>query len=248
MAQALLYSFGALKKIQKNLIVIRTNKMKTFQRNLLSLAAATLAATTLPAAASLITVTSFSQPNPVTVRIQSTTPSTGLYVYAGGFNTTDGTNSFVSWCVDILQSTYFGSPANDYTLVNAAAVSHIGAARADALGALATQYLGSVNNASTSAAFQLAVWEIVYETAGAGYNLNSGNFSAWGASDGSLGLAQGWLSNLPGTSTHTASVWQSPTRQDLAVFTTVPEPATFGLLAAGLCGLAFVRRRRAVTA
>ena len=216
--------------------------MKILEKSLLGLTIAAAFAA-LPAAATVITVTSFAQPSPTTVHIQSVTPSTGVYVYAGGFNTTDGTNSFVSWCVDILQHTYFGQATSNYTLVAGASVAHIGAARADSLGRLASQYLGLVNNGTTSAAFQLAAWEIVYENAATAYNMGSGNFRAWGASDGSIALAQTWLGNLPGSSTYSVGVWQSPTRQDLAVFTPVPEPATLGLLAFGLIGLGFAKRK-----
>ena len=214
--------------------------MDVLKKSLLALA---VVAAVFPAYATTITVTGFSQPNPTTVHINSTAPSTAEYVYAGGFTTNDGAHSFVSWCVDILQDTFLGQATSDYTLVDAASVPQIGAARADALARLATAYLGLVNNGTTAGAFQLAVWEIVYENTGTPYNITSGNFRAWGASDASIGLAQAWLGNLAGTSTYNVSVWSSPTRQDLAVFSTVPEPAPLGLLAVGLIGLALVKRK-----
>lgn len=216
--------------------------MKTLKNSLLGLA---IAATSIPAMATVITVTGFSQPNPTTVHIVSGAPATAEYVYAAGFNTTTGAGNFVSWCVDILQDTYLNNPSlNDYTLVSAASVSQIGAVRADALARLATLYLGQVQNGASAGAFQLAVWEIVYENTGTAYNIASGNFSAYGANNSSIALAQTWLGNLAAVSTYNVNVWSSPTRQDLAVFTSVPEPGTLGLLAIGLIGLGIGKRRK----
>lgn len=196
-----------------------------------------------------LVVSGFEYPSgPTTARIQNSSPGVNANVYAGGFLTDAGGNSFTSWCVDIFQHTYFGQTVNDYSLTDGATA--LGAARSDALGRLATQALPLVTNAASSGAFQLAIWEIVNETAGNAYNLGSGNFTAANVSNGSLSLAQGWLSNLGSLNQYAVSVWRSGSRQDLAVFdrVTVPEAGSLTLLGLGLLAAGFARRRSASSA
>ncbi|MEO7387785.1 MAG: PEP-CTERM sorting domain-containing protein [Gammaproteobacteria bacterium] len=192
-----------------------------------------------------VIVSGFEYPSsPTTAHIQNSSPGVSANVYAGGFLTDAGGSSFTSWCVDIFQHTYFGQAVNDYTLTDGATA--LGASRADALGRLATQALPLVTNAAASGAFQLAIWEIVNETAGNPYNLSAGNFQASSVSSGALALAQSWLSNLGGLNQYVLGVWQSGTRQDLAVFNrvTVPEAGSLTMLGLGLLAAGIARRRQ----
>jgi len=165
-----------------------------------------------------------------------------VHAGAGTFQVTDGSNSFQAWCVDLFQNTYFGSTVNDY----ASSTSLFGSATIDKLGQLATGFLSMATNATNSAAFQLAAWEIISEPSGS-YGFDSGVFQAHGgnaASSGALTTALGWLNSLPTTSDYSVSFWVSPSRQDLVVFSPVPEPQTLALLLAGLGLISVVVRRR----
>ena len=196
------------------------------------------------ALATPIIVTGMGFPTPTTVHINSTTPPAAEFVYAGGFATSVGADTLLTWCVDILKNTYFNNAYYDAQLVDAASIGYIGQQRANALARLAAESLGLVVNGVTSGAFQLAVWEIVYENPNNTYNLGAGNFTATGASDGSITLANTWLNNLPSTSNYAVNVFFSPTRQNLATFTQVPEPSSIMLLVVGLLGLGLSKRKK----
>jgi hypothetical protein len=199
------------------------------------------------AVATPLIVSGFEYPNsPTTAHIRNTTPGANANVYAGGFLTDAGGNSFTSWCVDIFQRTNFGQTVNDYSLTDGA--SALGAARSDALGRLATHAYASVTDAANSGAFQLAIWEIVNETSGNPYNLGAGNFRASDVSNGSRALAQSWLNNLGSLNRYAVNVWRSRTRQDLAVFerVSVPEAGSLVMLSLGLLAAGVARRRQVV--
>lgn len=201
-----------------------------------------------PSMALPLVVTGFEYPSsPTTVRINNVSPSENSHVYAGGFLTSAGGDSFTSWCIDIFQRTNFGATVNDYSQTSALAA--LGAAKTQALGQLATQAYSQITNAATSGAFQIAIWEILNETAGNLYNLASGNFSVSNGTNGSIALAQTWLNNLGGPNNYVIDVWQSRSHQDLAVFrrVTVPEAGSLTILGLGLMVAGFaVRRRMAV--
>ena len=163
-------------------------------------------------------------------------------------NTSVPSDSFLAWCLDV--QGWLTSPAT-YSLLTGTDfyTGTAGAVKIGALERLATAVLPYVNTKGESGAFQLAVWEIINETAGP-YGLASGNFTVASASDGAYDLAGQWLTKLNnGTfsaDNMTLSVWKdvNDRTQDLAVFTIrVPEPDIYALMGMGLGLLAWSRRR-----
>lgn len=166
----------------------------------------------------------------------------------GGFNVHVGTGaSFEAWCMDVWQwlggsnYTFQSSPLG--LTVDAGKVT-LTQAKIDDLNRLATEAHASINSATTSAAFQAAIWEIAFDNTGA-YNIASGLFAVSGA-NAVTQQAQLWLDGLSSFSPsgYSLSVWSSPTQQDALVFTKVPTPATYTLLFAGLGLMSFTARRR----
>jgi hypothetical protein len=107
------------------------------------------------------------------------------------------------------------------------------------------EFFDNVNSANTSAAFQIAVYEILFDADGAGANVTTGIFTVQDVSATPRGIAQSWLTTItaPGYSGGTAPIriLVSPTSQDQIV--QFPAPGT-GVIALGAAGL-LARRRRA---
>ena len=179
-------------------------------------------------------------------------------VAAGGFSMTNMStipqNSFLAWCVDVygtLQS------STSYAMKTGAEFYGAGSRVLTGLERLASyafDHWTSPDNAS-SAALQLAIWEIVNEPTAA-YSLGGNEFKVTSGSTAVRGLAESWLQAVnAGTYAidQRVGIWQKgagSTTQNLAVFAPVPEPETYVLLLAGL-GLMAVyarRRQRAATA
>ena len=155
-------------------------------------------------------------------------------------------DTFKAWCVDIFHDLAL---SQSYNLQSASAFyTNLGdAGKATALTHLASNSLASVTDAEHSAAFALAIWEIVNETSGSGYSLTGGNFTGTSANSNVVTYANSMLGNLSGTITMTANVWAQDnpgTTQDLVVFAPVPEPETYAMMLAGLGLMGFVARRR----
>jgi len=130
----------------------------------------------------------------------------------------------------------------------------IGIAKAWDLRRLFNQHTNDISTNDGAAAFQAAVWEIVYEDTGT-YNVTSGDLSMtyyWGASSGWLDTANDWLGSL-GTDTPDVGlrVLANTEKQDFAMWVPglpadpLPEPVTMAGLVLGVGSLAcYVRRRR----
>ncbi|MGH1424800.1 MAG: VPLPA-CTERM sorting domain-containing protein [Pseudooceanicola sp.] len=189
-------------------------------------------------------------------------------VIAGGLNMTSSSSlgNFVAWCLDL---EHFLKPVSNYVVTTNpfSNTGTIGAAGIARIQSVFDANFASVNAADLkqSAAFQLALWEALYD--GNSFSLTSGLFKARGYFGGSFtstatqisSLAAGYLSNAQGYLG--AKVWDltflestaSGRHQSQALVTVtmapppvpeVPLPAGGVLLVTALGGIAAVRRRR----
>ena len=200
-------------------------------------------------------------------------PGSGVFqsksgtVGAGEFDVSlNGSPTFEAICTDIFHSLSFGKNYSDWTISTAATLYTD--ERAKALGKLWTLAHDGAGNDShqsnaKSAAFNLAVWEIVYESTRVSgnlvFNLGSGAFQG---GNSATSVAQGWLNaiQVPGNTIAVTplyalhsiggpSYWKDgkyidgTITQDL--LTPVPEPETYAMFLAGLGMMGAVARRRA---
>lgn len=153
--------------------------------------------------------------------------------------TSSPSGSFATYCVELTQTA--STSSYQYNLTNftpsvAAGLSHL------------YQVAGSPTNKPDSAAFQAAVWEIVYETSGS-YGLGSGQGVFQGSfSSASINTqAAAWLTAVNGLSAqpaqYIAQQYVNDGHQDYLVIS-VPEPESYALLLAGLGLIGTIARRR----
>lgn len=169
-------------------------------------------------------------------------------VNAGGFTGTFGGVPLLFWCADLQHTFSFGT-SYDYT---ASLYAN------NALSRLFTEVGGSaaaVSTTNSSAAFQLAIWEILFESNITNpYNLGTGNFEV--ANDegntAAVTLANLWLQNLNNYAPSTQLIFLTSTdgHQNFITDTTIPsrliipEPSSLPLLGIALLAIAFGLRRR----
>lgn len=165
---------------------------------------------------------------------------------------------FITFCIEILETIPGGATVN-YESINLAdapnnngAQGPMGAAKAALIRAWFGNYWqGEVANwtLDEARAFQLGLWEIVYENSGTVgvFSAGGGTFYRTGGSTGGVGLAEFWFQNLDLSKTRHVFALSTPTtnpataiRQDQV---TVPEPGTMLLVASGIAAMGWKRRR-----
>ena len=244
-----------------------TRKTKIMRLKTLALAVAIAASG--PVLAKRVNITAFS-PASTDVRItfsggdalrslqaSASRPGNGTYeVEAGQLSGFLDGESFLTFCTEALATVAFGDPNTpfsgpEYALLPAP--PEFGAKRTGDISRLFTAAYASVVDVSSAAAFQAAVWEIIYETkppAGTfpSYNLTDGSFlgeAVNGADAAAFNNINGVLASLGDYGrSYRVEVLVNESFQDYLSITQVPEPGTYALLAAGLGVIGFVARRR----
>jgi hypothetical protein len=160
----------------------------------------------------------------------------------------------IAYCIDIFQTIHFGIVYYDYTATSLAADLGLTPARKGEIAQLFHGfYDDSLTSATKSAAFQLALWEITFESALSTLNAdaassNKGTTYATGP-DGPgtvIAIANSWLGGLDTFSVDLSgfTTYRSSEHQDLIGYEPVPGPATLVIFVAGLGVLGFAVRHR----
>jgi len=150
-------------------------------------------------------------------------------------------SAFNTYCVDLAQVV---SANNEYAYNVVTPAAHgFSLTQTTMLERLWADYFPTIDNSDKSAAFQMAIWEIIHDTS---LSLSAGTFKVNNAAT-AVALATGWLGNVSSAGYTTINpiprlvVLESSSAQDQ--ITVVPAPATGVLAGMGLLALGSRRRR-----
>jgi hypothetical protein len=177
----------------------------------------------------------------------------GPTIHAGALNLNPPAG-VIGYCIDIFQTISFNTLYNDYTAKSLATDGFLTGARKGEIAQLFHGFYDtSLTSSTNSAAFQLALWEIVFET-GPKLNVDGANSSDRGVNYATnpntpanvITIADTWLAGLGSFSSDLAGIttYRSEAHQDLIGYHHVPEPAAWTLLLAGVGLVTFMVRRR----
>jgi hypothetical protein len=171
-------------------------------------------------------------------------------VSTGAFAGTLDGDPLVFFCFELTESFSFTTPANPYTYDD----SVPSGSQFNMLSALFTEaFAHATDNAQNSAAFQLAVWEILEEASPKSLNPGADQGTFYVTNDytntATVTAATNLIAGLPASGVYTIHLLHNEPNQDFVygvptpTLRKVPEPGPLSLVAVALIALLAVRRR-----